>query len=76
MAEWIARYWKQPEAAELLCSTAGGFVYRWLVNPAPPMKALHDQLCLNIVQSLARAAGTRLRGRTGSFERHTSLLRV
>lgn len=30
--------------AELFCSTTDGLVYRWLVNPALPIKALHDQL--------------------------------
>jgi AcrR family transcriptional regulator len=54
-------------AAELLCSTADGLVYRWLVNPTLPMKALHEQLRLNIAQTLtlAQTKTSRLRPRAG-----------
>jgi AcrR family transcriptional regulator len=46
-------------AAELICSTFDGLVYRWLVNPALPMNALHDQLRRNIRESLSQQQSPR-----------------
>jgi AcrR family transcriptional regulator len=48
-------------AAELFCATADGLIYRWLVNPAIPIKALHDQLRLRIDGSLTEAHSLRIR---------------
>jgi AcrR family transcriptional regulator len=42
-------------AAELFCATADGLVYRWLVNPALRIKALHDEFRSSIHVSLNRA---------------------
>jgi AcrR family transcriptional regulator len=42
-------------AAEFFCSTADGLVYRWLVNPALPIKSLHEQLRMGIHESLTGA---------------------
>jgi AcrR family transcriptional regulator len=39
-------------AAELICASFDGLVYRWLVNPGLPMKALHDLLRRNIAETL------------------------
>ncbi len=52
-------------AAELFCSTADGLVYRWLVNPTLPLKALHTQLRLGIRRSLlgAQSPGAARRAR-------------
>jgi AcrR family transcriptional regulator len=65
-------------AAELLCSTADGLVYRWLVNPTLPMKALHRQLRLNIVQTLnlEQTHTTRMRSRVESSRRASSVIRA
>jgi AcrR family transcriptional regulator len=49
-------------AAELFCATADGLVYRWLVNTALPIKALHEQLRSCIVRSLTQAQRIRTRG--------------
>jgi AcrR family transcriptional regulator len=48
-------------AAELFCATADGLVYRWLVNPTLPMKALHAQLRSGIRESLNQARFPRIR---------------
>jgi hypothetical protein len=50
-------------AAELFCAAADGLVYRWLVNPSLPIKALHDELRFSIKDSLIRARPVRTRGR-------------
>ena len=50
-------------AAELFCATADGLVYRWLVIPALPIKALHAKLRLVIGESLTRADPLRTRSR-------------
>jgi AcrR family transcriptional regulator len=50
--------------AELFCATADGLVYRWLVNPSLPIKALHDELHSTINESLTRAQLIRSRRRS------------
>jgi AcrR family transcriptional regulator len=45
-------------AAELFCATADGLIYRWLVSPALPMKALHDELRAAIGRTLTVANQT------------------
>lgn len=50
-------------AAELFCATADGLVYRWLVNAALPIKALHDELRSVVNECLIRAQPVRSRSR-------------
>jgi hypothetical protein len=49
----IRRGVKSDLAAELFCAASDGVVYRWLVNPDLPMKALHEELRAGMVRSLA-----------------------
>ena len=39
--------------AELFCSAADGLIYRWLVNPKLPIKALHSLLKCEVVRALS-----------------------
>jgi AcrR family transcriptional regulator len=50
-------------AAELFCATADGLIYRWLVNPALPVKALHDELRSAVNESLTTAQPVQMRSR-------------
>jgi len=49
----IPRSVKSDLAAELFCAAGDGVVCRWMVNPDLPMKALHEELRVGIVRSLA-----------------------
>src|SRR6266851_3950710 len=49
----IRRSVKSDLAAELFCAAGDGVVCRWMVNPDLPMKALHEELRVGIVRSLA-----------------------
>jgi AcrR family transcriptional regulator len=55
----IRRSVKSHVAAELFCAASDGIVYRWLVNPDLPMKALHDELRVGLVRSLATVSPKR-----------------
>jgi AcrR family transcriptional regulator len=59
MAGNIRRSVKSDVAAELFCAASDGVVYRWLVNPDLPMKALHEELRVGLVRSLAAVSPKR-----------------
>jgi AcrR family transcriptional regulator len=59
----VARSVNAEQVAELLCATVDGLIYRWLINPAIPVRALHERLRKEVAMLLGQTANDQSKGK-------------